>query len=247
MAAATTARTAPKGPMYKNAVGCYLHGSILPKNPALADWLICPRARNRRGIEIRARAVRVTRWSVGAPFGGRPRARRDAGSVLESSPFCRRDRRSTRQIPRSDGNGVSVSAVVVLAISPRISLPSCRRRFSRSSELIGIARRHPGHHPGLERGAGSARRACSGRFGIGILLDTLALDPLGANALALLPVVLLGGCPVERFFHSGLIVPIVAAWPLPFFTPSFCSWCAALEASHSVCAALAHHHAADRC
>lgn len=25
---------------YKNAIGCYMHGSLLPKNPKLADWLI---------------------------------------------------------------------------------------------------------------------------------------------------------------------------------------------------------------
>ena len=25
---------------YKNAIGCYMHGSLLPKNPQLADWLI---------------------------------------------------------------------------------------------------------------------------------------------------------------------------------------------------------------
>jgi rod shape-determining protein MreD len=47
-------------------------------------------------------------------------------------------------------------------------------------------------------------------FMIGILLDTLALDPLGANGLALLPVVLLGGIAGQRFFHSSLIVPILA-------------------------------------
>ncbi len=29
-----------EGARYKHAVGCYLHGSLLPKNPALADWLI---------------------------------------------------------------------------------------------------------------------------------------------------------------------------------------------------------------
>lgn len=29
-----------EGAIYRNALGCYLHGSILPKNPALADWLI---------------------------------------------------------------------------------------------------------------------------------------------------------------------------------------------------------------
>ncbi|QQG43301.1 MAG: glutamine amidotransferase [Candidatus Daviesbacteria bacterium] len=29
-----------EGCVYKNAIGCYMHGSLLPKNPALADWLI---------------------------------------------------------------------------------------------------------------------------------------------------------------------------------------------------------------
>lgn len=29
-----------EGIMYKNAIGSYLHGPILPKNPELADWLI---------------------------------------------------------------------------------------------------------------------------------------------------------------------------------------------------------------
>ncbi len=47
-------------------------------------------------------------------------------------------------------------------------------------------------------------------FLAGILLDTLALDPLGANALALLPVVVLGAISGRAFFQSNLIVPIVA-------------------------------------
>jgi CobQ-like glutamine amidotransferase family enzyme len=38
-----------EGAIYKHAVGCYLHGSLLPKNPALADWLISS-ALERRGI-----------------------------------------------------------------------------------------------------------------------------------------------------------------------------------------------------
>ena len=54
-------------------------------------------------------------------------------------------------------------------------------------------------------------------FAVGILLDTLALDPLGANALALLPAVLLGGMTSQRFFHSGLIVPILAMIVATFF------------------------------
>ena len=29
-----------EGARYKNVIGTYLHGSILPKNPAIADWLI---------------------------------------------------------------------------------------------------------------------------------------------------------------------------------------------------------------
>ena len=28
------------GAIYKNAIGCYLHGALLPKDPALTDWLI---------------------------------------------------------------------------------------------------------------------------------------------------------------------------------------------------------------
>lgn len=36
-----------EGAQYRNALGCYLHGSILPKNPVLADWLIA------RGLEYR--------------------------------------------------------------------------------------------------------------------------------------------------------------------------------------------------
>ena len=29
-----------EGARYKNVIGTYLHGSLLPKNPLLADWLI---------------------------------------------------------------------------------------------------------------------------------------------------------------------------------------------------------------
>lgn len=29
-----------EGCLYKNAIGCYMHGSLLPKNPVLADWFI---------------------------------------------------------------------------------------------------------------------------------------------------------------------------------------------------------------
>ena len=36
----TTARHGYEGVVYKNVIGTYLHGPLLPKNPQLADWLI---------------------------------------------------------------------------------------------------------------------------------------------------------------------------------------------------------------
>ncbi len=48
-------------------------------------------------------------------------------------------------------------------------------------------------------------------FVAGFLLDVLGLDRLGANALALLPVALLGGLARGRFFHSALVFPMVLA------------------------------------
>ena len=36
-----------EGCMYKNAIGCYMHGSLLPKNPKLADWLL------RKALEVK--------------------------------------------------------------------------------------------------------------------------------------------------------------------------------------------------
>ena len=50
-----------EGARYRNAIGCYLHGSILPKNPALADWLIA------RGLEYRGQNSEL------APVGRYPR------------------------------------------------------------------------------------------------------------------------------------------------------------------------------
>ncbi len=48
-------------------------------------------------------------------------------------------------------------------------------------------------------------------FALGILFDVLAVDPLGTNALALLPVVLLAGATRRRFFQSSLIFPMAMA------------------------------------
>ncbi len=44
---------------------------------------------------------------------------------------------------------------------------------------------------------------------VGILLDLLALDPLGSNTLALIPVAIIGGLARRRLFHSGVIIPMV--------------------------------------
>lgn len=41
-----------EGCLYKNAIGCYMHGSLLPKNPRLADWLIKKALEVKYGKEI---------------------------------------------------------------------------------------------------------------------------------------------------------------------------------------------------
>ena len=40
-------RDGTEGAIYKQAIGCYLHGSLLPKNPALTDWLLAAGLRRR--------------------------------------------------------------------------------------------------------------------------------------------------------------------------------------------------------
>jgi rod shape-determining protein MreD len=44
---------------------------------------------------------------------------------------------------------------------------------------------------------------------VGVLLDLLALDPLGSNTLALIPVAIIGGLARRRLFHSGVIIPML--------------------------------------
>ncbi len=41
-----------EGVLYKNAIGCYMHGSLLPKNPKLADWLLKKALEVKYGKEI---------------------------------------------------------------------------------------------------------------------------------------------------------------------------------------------------
>jgi CobQ-like glutamine amidotransferase family enzyme len=42
-----------EGARYRNALGCYLHGALLPKNPLLTDWLIA------RGLERRYGSIEL--------------------------------------------------------------------------------------------------------------------------------------------------------------------------------------------
>jgi len=42
-------RDGTEGTVYKHAIGCYLHGALLPKNPVLTDWLITAGLRRRYG------------------------------------------------------------------------------------------------------------------------------------------------------------------------------------------------------
>ena len=42
-----------EGCIYKNAIGCYMHGSLLPKNPQLADWLLKKALEVKYGEEIK--------------------------------------------------------------------------------------------------------------------------------------------------------------------------------------------------
>src|SRR3990172_4614026 len=46
-----------EGARYRNAIGTYLHGSLLPKNPALADALILAALRHRYGDDVDLRRL----------------------------------------------------------------------------------------------------------------------------------------------------------------------------------------------
>ena len=48
-------------------------------------------------------------------------------------------------------------------------------------------------------------------FGTGLLLDVLAMDRLGTNGLALVVVAVLAGPARRRFFHSGMVFPLLLA------------------------------------
>lgn len=46
-----------EGCIYKNAIGCYMHGSLLPKNPHLADWLLQKALEVKYGNEIKLESL----------------------------------------------------------------------------------------------------------------------------------------------------------------------------------------------
>jgi rod shape-determining protein MreD len=46
-------------------------------------------------------------------------------------------------------------------------------------------------------------------FGAGIVLDLLALDPLGSNGLALMPVAIIGGLAQRPLLQSGLLLTML--------------------------------------
>mgnify|MGYP001258138623 CR=1 FL=1 len=61
-----------EGARYRNTIGCYLHGALLPKNPRLADWLIERALERRYGTANLAPLDDAFEWQ--APAGGGARA-----------------------------------------------------------------------------------------------------------------------------------------------------------------------------
>ncbi len=46
-----------EGCIYKNAIGCYMHGSLLPKNPKLTDWLLKKALEVKYGKEVELKSL----------------------------------------------------------------------------------------------------------------------------------------------------------------------------------------------
>jgi len=72
-----------EGAVYRNAVGTYLHGSLLPKNPALLDWLIAAALRHRYGES----APEATLTPRPAPYAERAHASASAVARRRSPKF----------------------------------------------------------------------------------------------------------------------------------------------------------------
>jgi hypothetical protein len=45
-------QTGYEGVVYRNVIGTYLHGPLLPKNPQLADWLIARALQKKYGPDV---------------------------------------------------------------------------------------------------------------------------------------------------------------------------------------------------
>jgi CobQ-like glutamine amidotransferase family enzyme len=73
-----------QGAVYRSAIGCYVHGSLLPKNPHLADYLIT-RALARRFGEVRLAPLDDTlEWQAHDAACERARQTGDPGLVRRS-------------------------------------------------------------------------------------------------------------------------------------------------------------------
>ena len=59
-----------EGARYKNVIGTYLHGSLLPKNPAIADWLI-EQAATRKFGDFNATVIEDRFASLARDIAGR--------------------------------------------------------------------------------------------------------------------------------------------------------------------------------
>lgn len=89
-----------------------------------------------------------------------------------------------------------VLALLQATVLPMVHLLSITPNLVLVSLLLWSAAREP-------------REGLIWAFGAGIFLDLLTLSTLGGEALALLPVVLIGWLSRSRFFQSGLLFPLL--------------------------------------
>jgi len=83
--------TGDEGAIVANTIGTYLHGPVLPKNPALADHLLLGAQSRRYDVdeleplddELALRAAKV---AAPRPQGPRSRSGRDDGACIASRP-----------------------------------------------------------------------------------------------------------------------------------------------------------------
>lgn len=70
-----------QGGVYKNAIGCYVHGSLLPKNPHLADYLLARALERKNGPLELAPLADDLEWSAHAAAAKRARQTGNPGLV----------------------------------------------------------------------------------------------------------------------------------------------------------------------